>query len=158
MFPNLRQCPYVESHGPVGGNEDKIARSIAADVHLHRYGQCIPTLDDPNRSLCPWKDRDRLADEIRHFIDAGGKEPELWAWCASYDFVVLCQIFGGMLSLPEGWPHYVRDFQQILDDRGVTDDELDELPIQQGRLHNALDDAVHLKKLWNYIIMDDELD
>jgi len=84
-------------------------------------------------------------------VEEYGK-PELYGWCAGYDWVAFCQIFGTMMDLPEGYPHYMKDLQQILDDRGISDEEL---PKQEEGLHNALADAQHLKRLWGYIVRND---
>jgi hypothetical protein len=90
---------------------------------------------------------------LRDFFDIKdyGK-PEIWGWCSAYDFVVFCQLFGTMMDLPQGYPHYMRDLQQVLDERGISDDEL---PEQEEGLHNALSDARHLKRLWGYIVRND---
>ena len=37
-------------------------------------------------------------------IEFCGEKPEIWGWYAAYDWVALCQIFGTMMDLPEGWP------------------------------------------------------
>jgi hypothetical protein len=79
-------------------------------------------------------------------------KPEIWGWCAGYDFVAFCQIFGTMMDLPEDYPHYFKEFQQVLDERGIADEQL---PEQEGGLHNALEDARHLKRLWGYIVRND---
>lgn len=86
---------------------------------------------------------------LRDFFDIEdyGK-PEIWGWCAGYDFVAFCQIFGTMMDLPAGYPHYIRDLQYILDERGIKDDEL---PRQEEGLHNALADAKHIKRLWEWL-------
>ncbi len=69
----------------------------------------------------------------------------------AYDFVALCQLFGTMMDLPKGYPHYIRDLQHVLDVRGISDDDL---PKQYGYAHNALDDARHIKKLCEYVLKD----
>lgn len=96
-----------------------------------------------------WKNRVTIKQDILSFMDveAYGK-PELWGWCASYDFVALCQLYGTMMDLPDGWPHYIRDIQYLLDERGMSDDKL---PQQEEGLHNALADARHLKKLREFL-------
>lgn len=90
---------------------------------------------------------------LRDFFDVQdyGK-PEIWGWCVGYDFVAFCQIFGTMMDLPEDYPHYFKEFQQVLDERGIADEEL---PEQEEGLHNALADARHLKRLWGYIVRND---
>jgi len=115
-------------------------------------GQC---LDYPTGFLqsCHWRTRQQIKAEILAFMDVEeyGK-PELHGWCSGYDWVALCQLFGTMMDLPDGWPHFINDFQQVLDGRGISDDEL---PEQEEGLHNALSDALHLKKLWGYIVRND---
>ncbi len=78
------------------------------------------------------KSRSEIAEEILTFInkptmpDADGVEqsvpyhpPQFYAYYADYDWVVFCWIFGRMMDLPEGFPMYCRDLQQIKDDKIV---------------------------------------
>jgi hypothetical protein len=74
--------------------------------------------------------------------------PEIWGYCSGYDYVALCQLFGTMMDLPAGWPHFICDLQQVFDERGITDDTL---PEQEGSAHNALDDARYIKRLWQFL-------
>jgi hypothetical protein len=96
--------------------------------------------------LHSWRDKHEIRNELFSFLDVRkyGK-PELWGWCASYDFVALCQLYGTMMDLPNGWPHYIKDLQYLLDERGISDDML---PQQQQQAHHALADAKHIKWLW----------
>ena len=73
-------------------------------------------------------------------------KPELWAYFADYDWVVLCQLFGRMVDLPKGWPMYCRDLKQSMDERLVRKSDL---PPQVGTEHNALDDARWVRDAWN---------
>lgn len=59
-----------------------------------------------------YKNRARIAQEIKEFV---GPDPEFWAYYADYDWVVLCQLYGRMLDLPEGWPMFCRDLRQVMD-------------------------------------------
>ncbi len=43
-------------------------------------------------------------------------EPEFYAYYASYDWVVFCQIFGGMMSLPKGFPMHINCLKQMMDE------------------------------------------
>lgn len=83
----------------------------------------------------PVKRRTLIAEEIRAFA---GDDPEFWAYYADYDWVALCQLYGTMMDLPDGWPMYCRDVKQVVDERGLT------LLKQRGIEHNALADAVWL--------------
>lgn len=98
---------------------------------------------------CPWRTRKQIKHEILAFMDIEkyGK-PELWGWCSGYDWVALCQLFGTMMDIPAGYPHYVRDIQQVLDERGIADDML---PQPDGQAHNALADARQIQKIWEFL-------
>lgn len=124
----------------------------------HHKGQCR-FFDDEKRIAgayadCPWRTREQIRDELLHFMNTGSTDlPEFWGWCSAYDYVALCQLFGTMMHLPQGWPHYIKDFQYLLDERGIISDVA--LPPQEEGLHNALADARHLKRLWGYILRND---
>lgn len=81
------------------------------------------------------KRRELIAAEIRAFV---GPEPEFWAYYADYDWVALCQLYGRMIDLPDGWPMYCRDLKQLADQRGDA--------VQHAAsVHNALDYALWLR-------------
>lgn len=84
-----------------------------------------------------------IANEVRDFLLDGEGEPELWAWYAAYDHVVLAQLFGKMINLPEGLPMYTNDLKQEAHRRGDPP-----LAVQESGEHNALADARHLKLRW----------
>jgi len=142
VFPYLIPCPHLPPQ---------------LQLLLHRGGQC--TFEEPEKGIagaqadCPWRTREEMKREILSFMDSlAYGTPELWGWCCAYDFVAFCQLFGTMMDMPQGYPHYMRDFQQVLDERGITDDQL---PEQAEGLHHALADAKHLKRLWGYIVRND---
>lgn len=95
-------------------------------------------------------ERREMAREILEFV---GREPEFWAYYADYDWVALCQLYGRMIDLPEGWPMYCRDFKQVVDAfpsgsrrLAVQDPDVD------GPEHNALSDARWLKRVADPIL------
>ena len=88
-----------------------------------------------------YKSRFVIKNEILRFI--GDDKPEFWAYYADYDHVVLCQLFGTMMDLPDGWPMYTRDLKQLCDEVGNP-----KLPKQQTGEHNALDDALWVKDMY----------
>jgi len=53
--------------------------------------------------------KEEAAEKIDAFID---DTPEFWGYYADYDWVCLCQLFGGMLKLPERFPMLCMDLQQ----------------------------------------------
>lgn len=86
----------------------------------------------------------RIASEI---YDFAGHKPEFWAYYADYDWVVLCQLFGTMMQLPESWPMYCRDLKQLCDALGNP--KLIEQT--EGPEHHALADAVWTKAAWEFL-------
>jgi hypothetical protein len=61
--------------------------------------------------------------------------PEFWGYYADYDWVALCQLFGRMIDLPEGWPKYCRDLKQLMDENPQY------TRTENKNAHNALEDA-----------------
>jgi hypothetical protein len=80
------------------------------------------------------------------FNDLHGKKPEIWAYYADYDWVVLCQLFGTMMDLPKEFPLYCRDIKQWADQLGNP-----ELPKQGEDEHNALADARWNCQAWEFL-------
>jgi hypothetical protein len=94
--------------------------------------------------LCgPVKPRQQIAREI---VEFAGNDPEFWAYYASYDWVVLCQLYGRMIDLPGTWPMFCRDLKQYCMDRGNP-----KLPEQTSTEHHALADAIWTKEAWEYV-------
>jgi hypothetical protein len=87
--------------------------------------------------------RARIAQDICYFA---GDKPEFWAYYADYDWVALCQLFGTMMSLPQGWPMYCRDLKQIVDMAGNPT-----LPKQDTTEHHALSDAIWTRDAWQWL-------
>ncbi|WP_341702604.1 3'-5' exoribonuclease domain-containing protein [Ferrovibrio sp.] len=85
-------------------------------------------------------------EEIRNQLVAFcGSKPEFWGWYGAYDWVVLCQLFGGMMELPDGWPVFIREARQYCSDRA-------KLPIRRGPQHHALADAEWQRQVWHSLI------
>lgn len=78
-----------------------------------------------------------------NLIEFMGEKPEIWAYYADYDWVVLCQLYGTMMDLPKGWPMYCRDVKQLCDSLGNPP-----LPEQEGQEHHAMADARWTKLAW----------
>lgn len=78
-----------------------------------------------------------IADEVRDFLLAADS-PELWADYAAYDHVVLCQLWGRMIDLPQGLPMFTHDVRHEASMRGIYP------PEQESGAHNALEDARHV--------------
>lgn len=88
-------------------------------------------------------ERWQIADALVRFM---GEKPEIWAYCADYDWVALCQLFGTMMELPDGWPMYCRDVKQLCDMHGNL-----KLPEQTSQEHHALADAKWTREAWLFL-------
>jgi len=100
-----------------------------------------------SRNPLDWCDLSVMKAEILVFMDIGkyGK-PELWGYYSGFDYVVLSQLFGTMEDWPKGWPMYIRDIQQVVDERNIGD-----LPPQPVNQHHALADAKWIKEAWERV-------
>lgn len=78
-----------------------------------------------------------IAKCVRHFV-TDTPDPQLWAWYGAYDHVVLAQLFGSMIDLPDGIPMWTNDLRQEAERLGNPP-----LPEQAAGVHNALADAKH---------------
>ncbi|MGW1938986.1 3'-5' exoribonuclease domain-containing protein [Streptomyces goshikiensis] len=83
------------------------------------------------------KSRAEIADRVRRFIQ-DTPDAQLWAWYGAYDHVVLAQLFGPMVDLPNGIPMWTNDLQQEAARLGNP-----QMPEQESGIHNALADARH---------------
>lgn len=86
-----------------------------------------------------------LAKQIALFV--GNRAPELWGYFSDYDWVLLCQLFGTMMDLPEGWPKFCLDVKQLAVSMGNP-----RLPKQAFGEHNALADARHIKAMHEFLM------
>lgn len=117
--------------------------SLEAEMAEHRLHQALAGPCNPD---CAWRMRETMRAEIIAF---SGATPEWWAWYASYDWVVLCQLFGRMVDLPKGWPMYVMDLKQA--QRGFPSVQV---PAADGAAHNALVDARRAERIYNALFAE----
>lgn len=134
------------------------------DAQLHRCHEAGPWMrDNVLRQLPPyddaaWMRRAAIKNAVVEFLTFGarggeplptrdGKKPELWAYYADYDWVVLCQLFGRMIDLPKWMPMWCRDLKQLSADVGDP-----QHPKQDKGEHNALADARWNHALYKYLM------
>ncbi|MEH2393877.1 MAG: 3'-5' exoribonuclease [Nostoc sp.] len=80
-----------------------------------------------------------------------GIDIEFWTYYGSYDWVVLCWLFGAMIDLPKGFPMYTNDIKQWCNQLGNP-----RLPEQGLGVHNALADAIWNKRAWEFLRIFEE--
>lgn len=93
----------------------------------------------PHLNRTHMKYKSQIADEIQQFIT--GPNPEFWAFCGAYDWVVLNQLYGSMVDHPPKWPYYCNDIAQLAHNLGISRRSLPPLTEEHGTAHNALADA-----------------
>ncbi|MFI6753331.1 hypothetical protein ACIBI3_44750 [Actinomadura luteofluorescens] len=94
------------------------------------------SLDRNDPSVLP---RWVIAKQVAAFLQAT-PDLQLWASYGAYDHVVLCQLWGAMVDLPDGIPMHTHDIQQEADRLGNPT-----LPEQAHGHHTALADARHVQ-------------
>jgi hypothetical protein len=112
-------------------------------VHL-THGKHVSWDDFPS---CPAVRKSQLGALIHEFCapERHGK-PEFWAYYADYDWVALCQLFGRMIDLPEGFPKFCMDIKQWAVMVGNPP-----LPKQESDEHHALADARWNRRTWFHL-------
>lgn len=90
-------------------------------------------------------------DIARAIRDFAGIRPEWWAYYADYDWVLLCQLYGAMATLPTGWPMFALDIKQLAVSRGNP-----ALPAHcvecDGPEHHALSDAHWNRRAFEHLL------
>jgi len=95
------------------------------------------------------KTTNQIRKEILEFVD---DTPKFYGYCADYDWVVFCWIFGRMIDLPKHFPMYCRDLKQMLDEQILPEGwKKKHCPDPEGE-HNALVDAKWNKQLYETIV------
>lgn len=85
-----------------------------------------------------------IARLVQLFILEAEGPHELWGYYSDYDHVVLAQLFGRMVDMPEGIPWFTLDLKQVMFmNRDMIDDQIivNPPPVQEGVEHHALADA-----------------
>ena len=92
------------------------------------------------------RSKKQIKSDILKFI-GDDKSPKFVADYCSYDWIVLCQIFGKMIDLPDNFPMYCNDLQMLKKIVGAKDSELPTLPNE----HHALNDACQVREQWLFL-------
>lgn len=100
-------------------------------------------LDSGDNRIMP---RRMIRNAVRGFLLEPLGDLELWAWYGAYDHVVLAQLFGRMIDRPSGIPMWTNDLRQEVHRLGNP-----QMPEQPSGLHNALEDARHLRVMHEHL-------
>jgi hypothetical protein len=138
-----RDAPWkrIKKNGWLMANVVPSLPRLHGDARNIWPGQLVD-FDDPRVKRCG-----DIANEVGDFLRADGDDGrELWAYYGAYDHVVLCQLWGPMIMLPEGVPMFTHDIMQLAAGR--------ELPQQPDGVHNALADARHVRTMFESVHID----
>lgn len=102
-----------------------------------------------------WKPKAQIAQEVYDFLTVDGTVPELWAWYAAYDHVAYAQLWGKMIDLPEPLPMFTNDLRSLLGWK-LAPHLHKGLPKQSGGVHDALEDARHLRLRYHWVTALDD--
>lgn len=96
--------------------------------------------------------RDRVSQQTaqRLILDFIGEEcrPILWGYFDATDWLLFYRIFGRMVDLPQHFPHWSRDLQQLWWHMGLPE----RIKPEKGKLaHNAIVDARWIRDLYHAI-------
>ncbi len=101
----------------------------------------------PSPADSAWRRRTTIRDELAQFLAAGEGDPELWAWYAAYDHVVLAQLWGTMPQLPRFIPRFTKELRQLWEDA-----DFPMIPDSGPEQHHALADAKLNLARWRAIV------
>lgn len=96
--------------------------------------------------------RQRIKQGLYNFLRDSSKDTplELWADYAAYDHVVLAQVFGRMVDLPDFVPMFTNDLRQEWKRLG-SPPEMDTVDLQERPEHNALNDAWRCRQRFGWL-------
>jgi len=125
-----------------GWSDESCSQWVKDHVLIH-----LPPANDMIGSMA-WKTRDQIANDVVRLI--GNETPEIYGYYSAYDWVVFCQLFGPMVSLPRNFPRHCVDLRQRMKERGVSSRDLP-IGFRASRPHDALKDAQWNLELWKYL-------
>jgi len=118
--------------------------------HLPAMGSKIDLKGEGDHPITvnAWRSREQIKEDILEFV-GGDSNPAFWAYFADYDWIIMCQLFGTLMALPEHFPKYCCDVKQLADDLKMYP-----IPISDATpLHDALADARWAKSAWEFLSM-----
>lgn len=90
----------------------------------------------------------QISQDLIYFT-SGDEEVEFWAFYGAYDWVFMCMLFDGMMSLPSNWVRHFYELKQYSESLGI-DRSLWPAQSEEG-MHNALVDAQWNLEVYNWI-------
>lgn len=139
---NRAQCDnWINQH--VVAHCRWLAKPEAAEVFHRETGMDTECLGDKTQV------RGWLTDWLARY-----KQIEVWSDCHAYDWVLLCELFGGALHMPSQVFYMPMDLVTLFRLKGINPDtdRLRFSGIKSARRHNALDDARMARACYDKLI------
>ncbi len=150
---------------------NELCKKVGSYGKMYHYNLFEPFTLKSMRNLINWygKSNTTIASDIINFVYSAlsvglsGNIPsdpnefrekfpiDFYGYYSGYDWVVFCQLFGRMIDLPKGFPMYMRDLKQMMDERNLSKEWKQENCPDPLNEHNALVDAEWNMKLFNEI-------
>lgn len=102
--------------------------------------------DEDHPDYCYVMEKNQILDDVLQFTQI--PDVELWAYFGSYDFVVLAQIFRGMMNMPGKLQAPPRDLVHLIEGSNVDEASL---PKQKNQ-YKSIDDARWNRDVYNHIM------
>lgn len=151
---------------------DESGRSFYAEFSDFNRSQCDDWIATNVLSHCEWIDTGTepfirtVGEETQCYGDSAlvrqhlgdwlstYQQAEVWADCHAYDWVLLCQLFGGAFQLPKSLFYMPMDLVTLLRLKGIDPDiDRNQLSgLANAVRHNALDDAHLLRACYNKLM------
>lgn len=122
-----------------------LKENVVPHLHCAKTGGLVNMISD-NIFKSKLSIKSRVYEFLQQMQAVDG-ELQLWGWYSSYDHVCLAQLFGRMIDLPEFVPMWTNDLRQEFHRLGNPS-----YPRQTEGLHNALEDARHIKQKHEWLM------
>lgn len=126
---------------------DFVLEHVIPNLRMWNIDDLTPFISKDGPNIKMYGNREFIKSELLKWI--GKDKPKFYAWYASYDWVMLCQIFGTMMDLPDNWPMFVYDVKPLFDQLEYTNSWKKANHPDPSDVHNALADAIWLKDMYN---------
>ena len=106
--------------------------------------QTVSRFEDFKRMMANYgKPREQIRNDLTDFIREEEQitkcklDARFFAYYSAYDWVLFCQLFGGLMNLPKGFAYHCVDLRVLFDVAGMTKEQPKRAVPQSANKHNA---------------------
>lgn len=142
--------------------DDWLQRNVIDNLIFNQYDR-FQDIESPlkgfkqftNYSVELKADNKIIARELKYWLEQFD-EVEIWSDCLAYDWVLFNELFGGAMSIPSNVYYIPFDLCTLFKLKGIDPDisreEFSNLKLSK---HNALDDAIIIKKCYEKALKEE---